>query len=448
MISVNLEQFGGKPDGKFDNSKAFKDAFEQIKNNNGGILTVGKGKWCTGPIDLYSNTELHLEDGAEISFIPEAELYPPVFTRWEGVECYCMHPCLFSNGQENVSVTGNGIIDGCGEVWWKIRESKRKQGVPVTEIEKKFASMNPGFETQPGGGGGREVQFLRPPLVQFLSCANVFLEGVTLRNSPFWTMHPVYCDKLVMKNVKVQNPHNAPNTDGIDIDSCTNVEILGCNVSVGDDGIALKSGSGPDGIKVNKPCRNVTVRDCVVGDGHGGIVIGSETAAGVDHLVAENCTFNKTDRGIRIKTRRGRGGDIHHLEFRNLTMKDNLCPFAINMFYKCGAKPGESYFSLDKLPITSETPRVHDVTITGIKAVGCKASAGFIAGLPEAPIENLVIKSSSFETDEASSTSPQESDMFYGLPSVDQKSFRICFANNPEFSDVVVKGPKDTFLYA
>lgn len=447
MITITLDQYGGKADGQFDNTEAFKKALTQLKEEGSGKLVVGKGKWCTGPIELFSGTELHLEEGCEISFIPEPEMYPPVFTRWEGVECWCMHPCVFSKDQKNVKVTGKGIFDGNGPVWWKIRESKRGQGKPVTELEKKFAAMNPGFESQPGGGGGRELQFLRPPLVQFLNCQDVLLEDVTLRNSPFWTMHPVYVKGLVLKGITVQNPHNAPNTDGIDIDSCEDVQVLGCTVSVGDDGIALKSGSGPDGIKINKPCRNVYVKDCVVGDGHGGIVIGSETAAGVDHLVAENCTFNGTDRGIRIKTRRGRGGDIHHLEFRNLTMVDNLCPFALNMYYKCGAKPEDEYFSLDPLPINDATPRVHDVTITGIKATGCKASAGFIAGLPECPIENLTITDSSFETDENSTASPQESDMFFGLPPVEQKSFRIKFANNPKFANVTVKGPAETFIY-
>jgi polygalacturonase len=189
------------------------------------------------------------------------------------------------------------------------------------------------------------------------------------------------------------------------------------------------------------------VRDCVVGDGHGGIVIGSETAAGVDHLVAENCTFNGTDRGIRIKTRRGRGGDIHNLVFRNLTMIDNLCPFAVNMYYKCGAKPEDEFFTLDKLPINDATPHIHDITISGIKATGCKASAGFIVGLPERPIKNLTIKDSTFETNESSNESPQESEMFYGLPPVEEKSFRIKFADNPKFENVTVKGPAEPFIY-
>ncbi len=447
-MNVFIDKFGAIGDGIFDCSLPIKQAIEEVKNAGGGKIIVKKGVWKTGPIDLYSNIEFHLKKGAVISFIPQPELYPPVFTRWEGVECWCMHPCVFADKQENIIISGKGTFDGSGQWWWEQRrEKKAHQKTPVTEIEKKFAALNPEFMTQPGGGGGRETQFLRPPLVQFLNCKNIKLEGITLANSPFWTMHPVYCDGLEMIKMTVKNPHDAPNTDGIDIDSCQNVKVINCIVAVGDDGIALKSGSGSDGIKVNKPCRNVLVKGCTVGDGHGGIVIGSETAAGVDHLVAENCKFIGTDRGIRIKTRRGRGGDIHHLEFKNLKMKANLCPFALNMYYKCGAKPEDEFFSLEKLPVTSETPRVHDVSISGIKAKDCKASAGLIIGLPECPIENLEIKNSSFSTDENSTISPQESDMFFGIPPVDVKSFRIKYAKDPKFSNCKISGPKDVFIY-
>ncbi|MBE6349572.1 MAG: glycoside hydrolase family 28 protein [Spirochaetaceae bacterium] len=447
MISILLSDFGGKGDNLFDNTDAFKKAFSYLNENNGGRLIVEKGIWKTGPIELFSHTELRLEEGAEISFIPEPDRYQPVWTRWEGVECYGMHPCVFSTGQEDVKITGKGVINGNGQTWWKWREEKRTQKKPETAIELKLASLNPGYENQPGGGGGRNVQFLRPPLVQFFDCKGVRLEDVTIKDSPFWTVHPVFCDNFSMFRVKVCNPHNAPNTDGIDIDSCTNVQIIGCDVSVGDDGICLKSGSGPDGIKRACPTQYVLVQDCTVGDGHGGIVIGSETAAGIDHVLTQNCVFNGTDRGIRIKTRRGRGGNIHHLEFKNLVMKNNLCPFAMNMFYKCGAQPDEPMFSLDKLPINEATPQIHDIVISNVEATGCKSSAGFMAGLPECPITNLTIENSFFTTDENSDASPSLSEMFYSIPDTDKKSFRILFAEKPILNNVTIEGPAETFIY-
>jgi polygalacturonase len=233
----------------------------------------------------------------------------------------------------------------------------------------------------------------------------------------------------------------------MDIDSCQNVLIEGCSLSVGDDGIALKSGSGEDGVRVNKPTAHVLVRNCVVNDGHGGIVIGSETAGGIHNISVEDCVFSGTDRGIRIKTRRGRGGKIHDLKFNNLTMTNNTCPLSINMYYRCGADPDCGCFTMDTLPVDEFTPSIKNISIENIHAHGCKASAGFMVGLPEAPIENLSLRDSSFSTDEESAVTPDNSDMYTGLPFVDVKSIRILNVKNLKHSGVTVKGPKEAFIY-
>jgi polygalacturonase len=237
----------------------------------------------------------------------------------------------------------------------------------------------------------------------------------------------------------------------MDIDSCTAVLIENCRVAVGDDGIALKSGSGEDGVRAGKPTADVTVRGCTVEDGHGGIVIGSETAAGIAGVLAEDCVFKGTDRGIRIKTRRGRGGEIRDLEFRNLVMENNLCPLSVNMYYRCGAeseegKPG-GLFSLNPLPVNTLTPSIKNIRISGVTARNCRASAGFIAGLPEAPVENLEIRDCEFSVLEESGISPDESDMYLGIPPAAGKGFRVLNVKEPRFSGVTVKGPKEDFLY-
>jgi polygalacturonase len=447
--NLDIASFGAEGDGQQDNSSSFASALGRLKESGGGTLRIGKGIWRTGPLELFSHTFLQLDEGAVISFIPEPEKYPPVYSRWEGVECYCMHPLIFSNGQNHVGISGPGRIDGSGLTWWDMLREKRKQGQkkPETSIEKQFVALNPEYVSQPSGGGGRGIQFLRPPLVQFYKCTNVLIEGVTLNNSPFWTVHPVYCEFLTIRDITIINPADAPNTDGIDIDSCRNVLIDGCRIGVGDDGICLKSGSGEDGIRVNKPTSNITVRSCTVQDGHGGIVIGSETAAGIFDVMVEDCIFKGTDRGIRIKTRRGRGGLIRDLSFRNLVMENNLCPIAINMFYRPGALLSDGFFSLESQPTTSATPAIKNISISDIRATGCKASAGFIAGLPESPIENLSISNSDFATDEGSPVNPDESDMFLGLPPVQEKSFRIINAKEPAFSGVTIRGPKEAFIY-
>jgi len=225
------------------------------------------------------------------------------------------------------------------------------------------------------------------------------------------------------------------------------VTVTGCFISVGDDGIALKSGSGADGVRVNRSTSGVTVRNCTVGDGHGGIVIGSETAGGIHDVLAEDCVFTGTDRGIRIKTRRGRGGDISGLVFRNLVMEKNLCPLSVNMYYRCGADPADPVlFSLEAEAVTAVTPRIHGITVTGLRATGCRASAGFIVGLPEHPVEDLVLDDCVIATDETSSVSPDEADMFLGLPPVTGKGIRIRNAGDPVFSNVTVTGPTEPFI--
>lgn len=439
----------GTNDPLSDCSSAFAGALTRLREGGGGMLVIDPGTWRTGPIELFSGIELSLARDSVLSFIPEPERYRPVPTRWEGVECHAMHPCLFARGQRGISVTGAGRIDGNGAAWWSLLAEKRDRGQrsPESGIERELAALNDGYRSQPGGGGGREMQFLRPPLIQFLSCEDVTIEGVTVENSPFWTIHPVYCDRLAIRGVTVRNPHDAPNTDGIDIDSCTNVEISGCSVAVGDDGIALKSGSGPDGIRVNRPTAFVTVRDCVVGDGHGGIVIGSETAAGVHDVIAERCEFRSTDRGIRIKTRRGRGGKIENLTFRELVMENNLCPLVINMYYRCGAKLEDGLFSECALPVTDTTPSIRNVRISDVRATACRASAGFVAGLPESPIIGLEITHSRFSTDEDSGVSTDDSDMSLGLPVAAGKGFRVLNAVDPRFTDVTVTGPAEPFLF-
>jgi polygalacturonase len=449
MIEHSIVSFGGIGDGVNDNSNAFHAALNAIKEAGGGTLLVGEGIWRTGPLEFFSHTTLLLDEGAVISLIPEPARYTPVWTRWEGLECYAMHPCVFATGQEDIAIRGKGAIDGNGQYWWDAVRKKKSGGQkrPQTPEELALAALNQGYENQPSGGGGRNIQFLRPPLVQFFNCSRIRLEGITLGNSPFWTIHPVYCNGVVFSALAVVNPPDAPNTDGVDIDSCEDVLIENCHVTVGDDGIALKSGSGEDGIRAGKPSHHITVRDCTIESGHGGIVIGSETAGGISEVLAENCLFRGTDRGIRIKTRRGRGGTIQDLEFRKLTMENNLCPLAINMYYRCGAEHLDAYFSTEALPVNATTPVIRNIRISDIKATGCRASAGFIAGLPESPIENISVTRCEFSTDERSGVSPDESDMFLGLPQISEKGIRLLNVKNVEFSEVNVSGPAEAFIY-
>ncbi len=450
MLNVSLDQYGGIGDGKFDNSQAFLRALEEIGRQGGGTLTVPAGIWQTGPIDLFNNCTLELLEGSVISFIAEFQRYAPVWTRWEGVDCHAMRPCLQARGAHHVSISGHGVIDGGGAAWWAYRRDipNRKVLGPVSEIEHRLAALNPDYRNQPGGGGGRASQFLAPSCIQFYQCSHVSVSGVTIVNSPFWTLHPVYCDTLEIRNVTIENPYDAPNTDGIDIDSCTNVIIDNCHINVGDDAIALKSGSGQQGVDQAKETAFVQVSGCTVSNAHGGIVIGSETAGGIHDVIAQDCRFLGTDRGIRIKTRRGRGGAIHGLQFNRMEMVDNLCPISINMFYCCGVLDceRERAFALAPQEIIDTTPSIWNIEVRDLRSIGSKASCGFFIGLPEAPLRDIRLYNCYVTHDMSSTVSPDESEMYEGLPSVSSSGIRIRFCDGIQLHGIIVEGPDNPYI--
>jgi polygalacturonase len=424
MKNYLLTDFGAQNDSCFDNTEAFAKALLAICE--GGTLTVGPGVWKTGPLTISGHDiELNIDKDARILFIPQEERYVPVHSRWEGINCFCMHPCLYVVDSKRIALKGEGVIDGSGSHWWELSSYKREfQKEPTTELEKQFALLNPGYATQGGGGGGRQSQFLRPPLVQVKDSLDILLEGLTIQNSPFWTIHPLYSKNIVLKNLCIKNPKDAPNTDGIDIDSCENVQVEGCVIDVGDDAIALKSGNGPDGISTGRPTQNVRISHCTVYHSHGGAVIGSETAAGIHNVEVSDCLFEGTDRGIRIKTRRGRGGEISHLLFRNLRMVKNLCPLTINFYYRCGSTSDEP-FSLEELPLRPETPSAFDIVVKECEAIDCLSSAGFIVGLPESPVTALVLENCSFSLDPEASFPVEDSEMYLGLPLPKGRGMRL-----------------------
>jgi len=409
-------------DGKCDDSLPLSRAFASL--NEGDELHIPSGVYRTAPLSLSVNAvTISFERGAVLSFIDDPKLYPPVATRWEGVMCHALHPCFFIHDCRGVRITGLGVLNGNGKSWWDTAREKKTQTKPESALEQRLASLNPGYESQSGGGGGRASQFLRPPLFQILHAEEVTVEDITLKDSPFWTFHPVLSKHLAIRNIHIDNPSDAPNTDGIDVDSCQDVEISGCEVHVGDDGIALKSGAGEDALRVGVPTSHVRIHDCTVRSAHGGAVIGSETGAGINDITVENCLFDGTDRGIRIKTRRGRAGDIQGLVFRNITMRHTLCPITVNMYYVCGTKD-RSLFALDAVPVTDTTPSIRNVTIEQVKADDVRSSCGFIVGLPECPITGLSLKDCSFSL--AKELRPvEESEMYGGLPSVEGRGIRL-----------------------
>lgn len=408
-----------------DNTARLNQAIDALKM--GDELVIAKGRWQTGPVDVAkTDITITFEEGAELFFYYDEMMYQPVWTRWEGVRCYAMHPCFWIHDAKHVVIRGKGVLDGNGSPWWEQANRKKHiQKGAVSMAERRLASLNANYASQPGGGGGRPCQFLRPPLLQVFRCEDVTVQDLTLQNSPFWTLHPVFSSQVRLLDLTIHNPADAPNTDGIDIDSSRQVEVARCRVHVGDDGVAVKSGMGEDALEAGLASEDIWIHDCVVEAAHGGAVIGSETGGGVHDVRVEHCTYLGTDRGVRLKTRRGRAGDISGLSFRHLRMERVLCPITINMFYRCGSDDPALY-SQEKQPVTETTPHIHDVVIEDIDAKGVTSAASFIVGLPEAPITGLSIHHCSFEMAPSEElVDPDLAAMSEGLPKAKGRGIRL-----------------------
>lgn len=439
-----ISSFGAGRNGRNNDSEAFAKAFAEIEARGGGRLVVGPGTYLTGPWNLPSGLELVLERGALVRFSTDFRLYPPVKTRWEGVECWAHHPLIMADSKKDIHIHGGGTLDGQGKAWWDAYRAIRSSGrqAPETELELELAELNKDYMSQASGGGGRETQFLRPPLFQCINCEGISLENLRLQNSPFWSTHAVYSQNLIFRGLLIENPADAPNTDGLDIDSCSGVLVEGCEFNVGDDCLALKAGSGSDGIRVGRPTEDVSVRNCRMNSGHGGIVIGSETAGGIRRIRVSDCTFTGTDRGIRIKTRRGRGGNIEDLVFENIEMDGGYCPIAVNSFYRCGADPQDPVlFSTDPQELDPATPRISGLSFRGIRARNYRSVAVFIAGLPESPIRGLELLHCSFKIAAREELLPtSEAAMYAGLAERDERGLRLEFVDQPRIEALELPG--------
>lgn len=378
------------------NQKAINKAIAACNKAGGGKVVVPAGKWNTGAITLKSNVNLVVSKDAELIFAFDRDLYPLVYTRWEGLDIMNYQPCIYAIDCENIGLTGEGIVNGNGnnERWWYMKGNKHHgyhdgvdewQGTAKvgTRAELlKMADNNVPAEKRIFGKG----KGLRPQLVNFVRCNNIIIEGVELLNSPFWVMHPLLCKNVTVRNVKVFN--DGPNGDGCDPESCENVLIEGCTFNTGDDCIALKSGRNGDGRRANIPCKNIIIRKCVMADGHGGVVIGSEISGGCDNIFAEDCKMDSPnlDRVLRIKTNTCRGGINQNIYMRNIEV--GQCKEAvmrINLVYE----PNE-------IAERGHIPTVRNVYMENVTS-GKSKHAVLIDGLEDSSqIYNINVKNCTF----------------------------------------------------
>lgn len=401
-FGTSITEYESLSNGDTDWTSSFAKAVEDVEAQGGGTLFVPAGVYRTRSIELKSNMTLYLDAGAELSFLDKIEDYELLSGNFEGITRAMYKPLVYMKDAKNVTIKGNGIINGNGRAWWERIWDKT-------------------------------LEEARPCLVYFEHCENVKIQDVTLTNSPVWTVHPLFSTNVVVSGVTIKNPADSPNTDGINPDSCRNVRISDCIIDVGDDCIAIKS--GVEDSLVKEVCENITITNCVMVHGHGGIVIGSEASGGVRNVVVSNCVFQDTDRGIRLKTRRRRGGAMEKLTFSNIIMDRVMCPFVFNMYYFCGKLGKEPWVSdRNPAPVDEGTPAIRDININNITVINATSCAGVFCGLPERSVENVTISNCSITMD--GSREPEVAAMMKMLEPMSGAGFFMRYAKGIVFENV------------
>ncbi|MFD2036463.1 glycoside hydrolase family 28 protein [Belliella marina] len=378
-----IGDFGAKEGGEFLNTEAIKNAIKACNEAGGGKVIVPKGTYLTGAVHLLSNVNLHLEEGATLLFSDNPEDYLPlVHSRWEGMELMNYSPFIYANGQENIGLTGKGVLDGNSRIenWWYWcgarhygwEEGKGTQTPARKLLHQMVADRVPLDERIFGEG-----HFLRPQFVQFYECKNILIQDITLLNSPMWNIHPILSENITVERVRVETL--GPNNDGCNPEACKNVLIKDCYFDTGDDCIAIKSGRNEDGRDPGVPSENIVIEGCTMKEGHGGVVIGSEISGGAKNIFAQNLVMSSPnlDRVLRIKTSSKRGGTVENVYMRNVkvgTYKEAAVRF--NMFYE---EAGD------------HVPTIRNIYVDNLEVEDGGKYAVMINAYESSPVENFVM---------------------------------------------------------
>lgn len=372
-VTLNVKRFGAVGDGIHTDTAAIQAAIECCPPD--GRILIPKGKWKCGSLFLKSNIYLEICEDAQIFMIYDRDQLPILpgmilttdetddynLGSWEGNPLDMYAALLNGIHINDVCIYGKGILDGCASAdnWWK--EPKKKIGA------------------------------FRPRMIFLNHCENIIFQGITVTNSPSWNIHPYFSKRLYFLNMRVLAPSVSPNTDGFDPESCSHVLVAGTFFSVGDDCIALKSGKIYMGKRYKTPCSDIEISHCLMENGHGGVTIGSEMAGGIRSVNVHDCLMRNTDRGLRIKTRRGRGKDavVTDITFRNIRMNKVKVPFVVNAMYFCDPDGKNEYVQTRKaLKADERTPELGTFEFNGIYADGV-CCAGYILALPEKPLQKI-----------------------------------------------------------
>lgn len=417
MITLSIysiADYGATTNGELV-TKSIDAAIEAAKEAGGGTVLVPAGEFFTGPIRLYSNITLHLTPGAVLKFSTNQEDYPVVDSRWEGASREVYMSCIYGEDIENVTISGSGKLDGNGHDWWDVFRNRHD-----------------------------ELKYPRPKLISFERSSRITLKDINIIDAPSWTINPIQSFDITVDNVSILNPANSPNTDGINPESCKNVRISNCNIDVGDDCIAIKSGTeDADELIV---CENITITNCTMVHGHGGVVLGSEMSGGIRNVTISNCVFQDTDRGIRLKSRRGRGGTIEDIRVSNVVMDNVFSPFILNLYYFCGPRGKEKYvWDKNPYPVTDETPTFRRIHFSDITARNVQSSAGFLYGLAENYLSEITFNN--IDISLANDATPEVSAMMTGLEATTNQGFYMGNVKDSTFKNITIENHEGPAFY-
>jgi polygalacturonase len=382
----NVVDYGAHQDGSASATEAIRSAIQAAQAAGGGTVYFPPGTYVTGPIQLVNNLVLELDAGATLRF-PATRL-PFTKGREQGIECLTPVPLIGGRNLHNVTITGRGVLTTDNAAWLKIMPRTKGSGSdPGSAFGPNWERLLHDLEVKTPASEEdytNAAPELRPSFVRLMDSTNVLIEGVHFVGSSMWTIHLLYTDNAVVRNVIIET-YPGVHTDGIAVDSSRNVRISDCYIDTGDDGIVVKSGKDADGRRVNKPTENVSIANCTVHHAHGAVTLGSEIAGGIRNVVANNITCEGTQMGVRIKSRRGRGGVVEDVRFDNWTMENVGQAINVTSYY---LMEGEVRTSAQ--PVSEKTPVFRNIAISHMTIHGARLAIN-IEGLPEAPIAGLRI---------------------------------------------------------